>query len=105
RKHEQIQVCEETVEAWIVVHVAGRVHMDEESNTGDDEDHQTGEVIEHEAGRCREGARLNPGEVVLHDRKTFFRHAEHLEKSCQRDCKGARYSRTSNKSDDGARQT
>ena len=39
REHEQIQVAEEAVVAAFVRHVAGRIHVNQESDAGDDEQH------------------------------------------------------------------
>ena len=38
-EHEQVQVTEEAVEPVVLPHVADRIDVDEESDTGDDQQH------------------------------------------------------------------
>jgi hypothetical protein len=59
-EHEQIQEEEIAGESIVIVHVSRAVDVDEETNTGDDQDHHRGQGIEQEPERNLEASRLYP---------------------------------------------
>src|ERR1019366_6505046 len=64
-KHEQVEVREEAVVAFLVGHVAGGVDVDERTDAGDDHEHDHRELVDGEIPADVEFAALNPGEVVF----------------------------------------
>ena len=70
-KHEQVQVGEEAVVAGVVPHVADGVDVDQESDSGDDQQHDQRELIEIEGeigveAAGKSNARADPvGEVLV----------------------------------------
>src|SRR5580692_10558585 len=59
-KHEQVQIGEETVIAGILRHVANGVDVNEETNSGDDQQHDQRELIQIKREIDAEGTGSNP---------------------------------------------
>ena len=64
REDEQVQIREEAGVPVVAVHVPDRVHVNQEADAGDDEQHDRGELIDLGAHRHVERARLDPGEQL-----------------------------------------
>ena len=60
-EEEEVEVGEVAPVAFVVVHVADGVDVDEEADAGDDEQHDEGELVEDEAEVDVEGAGGDPG--------------------------------------------
>ena len=99
-KAEQIQVAEKSRvrAARLVHHVRGRVHVDEEADSGDDQNHHPRKRIEPERPRhlkraeaVRRGPRnrRNPTRNRHHVLARFGRQAEHLPERVERQAEGA----------------
>src|SRR6185312_11201220 len=54
--------------AFLMLHVAGGVNMDERADAGHDQQHEHGQLVDREIAAHLERAALQPGEVVLVDR-------------------------------------
>ena len=61
-EHEQVQIGEEAVEAFLFVHVADGVNMDQEADSGHHHEHDTGERIDQKCDVRLECPRLDPSE-------------------------------------------
>ena len=64
-EHEQVQVGEEAVVAFLMLHVAGGVDVDERADAGDDQQHDHRSAGRREIPADVEGAALDPGEIVF----------------------------------------
>ena len=90
-KHEQIQVRKKTAVAGIVVHVSGRVNVNQPAHAGDDQQHDHGELVhlqrevraESAGGDPREVG-LGPGNLVRRKGQKFAHHFERREKRQRR---------------------
>ena len=60
---EQVEVAEEAVVAVVVIHVAGGVHVDQEADAGDHQDHDRAERVEQKAPVELEGGEVPVGHV------------------------------------------
>ena len=64
-EHEQVQVGEEAVIAFLMRHVTGGVDMNQRADAGDDHQHDHGQLVDREIPADVESAALDPGEVML----------------------------------------
>ena len=78
-EHEQVQIREIAIEARVLAHVSGGVHMNEKSNAGHDKNHQAGKMIQHEPELRLKPSCLDPCEVVPQDRESLVWCGEHLQ--------------------------
>src|SRR6185437_4109909 len=60
-EHEKVHVCEEAIEAAFMRHVADRVNVNQEPDSGDHQDHHGGELVKIKAKWRREISGGNPG--------------------------------------------
>ena len=72
-KHEEIQVRKETRVAGIVVHVTGRVDVNQPAHAGHNKQHDDGELVHLQREVRAESAGGDPGEVGLRPRKLVWR--------------------------------
>ena len=68
---KEVQVSEIARVSLVVPHVADRINMDEEADSGDDKGHDRRQGVELEGEVGAEPADLNPGEKVFNQRQCF----------------------------------
>ncbi len=84
REHEKIEVGEKAIVAAVVPHIPGRIHVDQETNAGDDQNHYGRERIqlqphghfegfESSTGE-RQAAGVEPGVIVRNERLAVLQH-------------------------------
>ncbi len=88
REGEQVEPAEEAPVRIIVVHVAGRVDVDQAADAGDDQRHQHRERIEPERDIDIEPADMNPAPEIVEHEAILGRQRQHHHEGAERDQKG-----------------
>jgi hypothetical protein len=94
REREQVQIGEEAPVARVVVHVPGRVDVDEPADAGDDQDHHRRELVHLEGDVGVEGPRVDPGEEPRQQEPVVLGQVHELEEGRDREHEGRPHRRT-----------